>query len=395
LTVTTVEPAGTPAETARPAARPRLDHVDAVRPVKQLGVVSTHCVTTFAPGASLVAGGSLVLLHVSREAFLFVSACMLTYANPDLARIFWRRFAKRRAVAIALPYTCWTIIYWAALTTFPLSSPGAELGRFEHLFFTGYWQLYYLIVIAQFYVLFPLVLLLLRATRRHPLRLLAASAGLQLLLTGLMHWNVLPWWLEGWWATREVLTYQFYLIGGCLAAVHLVPFERWLRAHARAVVVGMIISAAVGEGWYLLAARHVLTWLGSGNDPLQPIVVPFNIGAILSLYLLGQVLVDARRSVRFRQWVRRGSDNSYGVFLAHTLVISTLVAVGWSRLTAAVPWPVVVIGAVVIAYTSAFVLTSLLARTALATAARSSCPSVPAHPDARLLTPAPGKSPAS
>jgi peptidoglycan/LPS O-acetylase OafA/YrhL len=365
LTATTVE-VGQPA--ARSTGRPHLDHVDAVRPVKQLGVVSTHTITTFAPGASLLAGGALTLLYVSREAFLFVSACMLTYANPDLARISWRRFIHRRALTIALPYACWTLIYWASLTSFPLSTPRHELDRFLELLQVGYWQLYYLVVIAQFYALFPFVLLLLRATRRHPVRLLAASFGLQLLLTGLLHWNALPWWMESWWATREVTTYQFYLIGGCLVATHLRAFEQWLGDHARTVVAATFVMAGVAEGWYLLDARHVLSWLGAANDPLQPITVPFNIGAILCLYLLGQVLVDARRSVTFRRWVRRGSDNSYGIFLCHTLVIGVLVDVGWGRLTALVPWPIVIVGTVLVIYCSAWALTVLLARTPLSTA---------------------------
>src|SRR5690242_12799412 len=62
-------------------ARRRLDHVDAMRPVKQAGVISTHAVLYLAPAAaSLSSGAALLLLHVSREGFFFISACMLTYA---------------------------------------------------------------------------------------------------------------------------------------------------------------------------------------------------------------------------------------------------------------------------------------------------------------------------
>jgi peptidoglycan/LPS O-acetylase OafA/YrhL len=365
LTTTSIE---VPDAERLPAARPRLDHVDAIRPVKQLGVVTTHSVNFLAPTTSLLAGGSLILLHVSREAFLFVSACMLTYANPDLARIAWGRFVKRRVLSIAVPYSCWTVIYWASLTTFPLTSPAAETGRLVHLFLTGYNQLYYLLVIAQFYVLFPLVLLLIRATRRHPVGLLAVSGGLQLLWTSLMHWGVTPSWMQGYWATREVTSYQFYLLGGCLAAVHLQPLERWLIGHARAVVVGTAASAVLAEVWYVLATRHTLAILGDPSDPFQPVVLPFNIGAILSLYLLGRVMVDSRRSVRFRRWVRQGSDNSYGIFLAHMLFISALVDADWRGLTAVVPWPIVVLAGAAIAYSSAWFLTSLLRRTPLAPA---------------------------
>ncbi len=81
------------------STRRRLDHVDAMRPVKQVGVVSTHSILFFAPAAASVgSGAALLLLHVSREGFFFISACMLMYAYEDLnrgalRRFYWRRFS--------------------------------------------------------------------------------------------------------------------------------------------------------------------------------------------------------------------------------------------------------------------------------------------------------------
>ena len=53
-------------------ARRRLDQVDAMRPMKQAGVLSTHVLLFFAPAAASVSSGAaLLLLHVSREGFFF------------------------------------------------------------------------------------------------------------------------------------------------------------------------------------------------------------------------------------------------------------------------------------------------------------------------------------
>jgi peptidoglycan/LPS O-acetylase OafA/YrhL len=325
------------------AARPRLDHVDAIRPVKQLGVVATHSFLFFAPGASVFNGASVMLLHVSREAFLFVSACMLTYAYGDVKRINYRRFYARRAVSVALPYACWTVIYWALELRWPITSWSAQAEHLSYLFGTGYYQLYYLVVIAEFYALFPLVLLLLRATRRHPIRLLAVSAVVQLVLTGLIHWHALPSLLEGSWATREVTSYQFYLIAGCVAATHFSEFNAWIVAHAKVVLAGTLLGAIIAEGWFALAWYHVFGWMGAATDVFQPAVLPFNVGAICCLYLLGRFLVDSRRSARVRLWARRGADSAYGVFLSQMLVITILVDIGWGNLDQSIPWPVVVV----------------------------------------------------
>lgn len=60
-------------------SRRRLDHVDATRPIKQAGVISTHTIVNFVPAAASVSSeATLLLLHVSREGFFFISACMLT-----------------------------------------------------------------------------------------------------------------------------------------------------------------------------------------------------------------------------------------------------------------------------------------------------------------------------
>src|SRR5580658_6441403 len=100
-------------------ARRRLDQVDAMRPVKQAGVVSTHSILFFAPAAASVgSGAALLLLHVSREGFFFISACMLAYAYTDLNltdRAGLGRYYRRRMVSVVVPYLCWTVIYFLYL----------------------------------------------------------------------------------------------------------------------------------------------------------------------------------------------------------------------------------------------------------------------------------------
>ena len=80
--------------------RRRLDHIDAMRPIKQAGVLTNHTILAFT-AASPAVSSVLLLLHVSREGFFFVSACMLTYAYRDLdLRSFTalRHFYRRRFI---------------------------------------------------------------------------------------------------------------------------------------------------------------------------------------------------------------------------------------------------------------------------------------------------------
>jgi len=363
-------PASEPIGADRPGSgsgtRERLDHIDAMRPIKQAGVVGTHSLLAFAPVASLGVGACLILLHVTREAFLFVSACMLTYSCRGLGTGGLPTFYRRRFVAVGIPYLCWTLIYF--LVTLPDFSTGVS-GSLVHLAYlagTGYYQLYYLLVIMQFYLLFPWLARLIGRAKGYHGVVLVASGFVQLIVVSLEHWTVLPSAFEGFWATREITSYQFYLVAGMIVALHLDQVHRWLSEHIRLVVSLTLASAAMAEGWYYLASTDLSRWLGSSSDPFQPIVIPFNIGAIACIYLAGMALVDRRRSHTVRAMVRSGSENSYGVYLAQMLFIVALSWIGWGRLTRVIPWPVLAVGSVAIVFLACVLLTSALARTPLA-----------------------------
>jgi peptidoglycan/LPS O-acetylase OafA/YrhL len=349
--------------------RKRLDHVDAMRPVKQFGVVSTHTLLFFAPvGTGISVGAALQLLHVTREAFLFISACMIAYSFRDVLHFELRPYWRRRFTSVGIPYLCWTLIYFLITLHGTTGSVASRLDHLAYLVGTGYYQLYFLVVLLEFYAVFPLLLILLRRTVGHHGLLLAASGVLQVLIVSLMHWGVLPHWMRGFWATREVTSYQFYLIGGMVVAFHLDAVHRWLCAHVRLVLGLTLASAALAEGWYYLAVYHVASWLGSSSDPFQPVVIPWNVGAIASIYLLGVWLVARQRSPRTRALTTMGSDDSYGIYLSQLVFITALGWCGWRELNAYMPWPILSLITVVIVFTACIVLTEFLARTPLAKA---------------------------
>jgi peptidoglycan/LPS O-acetylase OafA/YrhL len=338
-----------------------------MRPVKQAGVVSTHSLLAFAPGAAIAVGGALMLLHVTRESFLFISACMLTYGYQDLNRIGYAYFYRRRAISVVLPYVCWTFIYfWLTLPAH--LSPWGGLGHFAYLLGSGYYQLYYLIVIMQFYVLFPALFWLVRKTRGHHVALLVVSLLVQVLVTSLMHWNVLPAQMRGFWATREIISYQFYLVAGTIAALHLDALHRWLCQHGWRVFWATVAAAGASELWFVAAHDRWAGWLGSSSDPLQPIVIPFNIGAIACLYLFGVWLVAPERSRRIRVLTRSGSDNAYSVYLAQMVFVLALEDLSYRSLDRVLPWPLVAAVGVAIVFLSCVLLSSILARTPLSLA---------------------------
>ena len=246
------------------------------------------------------------------------------------------------------------------------ATPRADMVHLLYLFGTGYYQLYYLLVLLEFYALFPLLLVLLRRTAGHH--------GLVLLASG---WRRSCWCppCTGAWCRR-----------GCRATgprarsprTSSISSPAWwspctstssTTGSARTcalIVAGTLAAAVAAEVWYYLAADHVASWLGSSSDPFQPIVIPFNIGAIACIYLIGVALVHRRRSKRTRTVVQSGSDNSYGIYLAQLLFITILGWLGWRHLNGYLPWPLVSVITVVVVFLACIGLTELLARTPLA-----------------------------
>jgi peptidoglycan/LPS O-acetylase OafA/YrhL len=333
-----------------------------MRPLKQLGVLSTHSLGYLAPTAVSI-NACVTLTHVSKEGFFFISACMATYAYQDLTSHDLGRFWHRRLVNVGLPYLCWTLIYFLiGLPSFSGSAPSAA-AHFGYLLLTGYYQLYFLVVLLEFYVLFPAFLWLLRKTQGHHVALFMVSLAVQACYTAALHWRLLP---EGTIGTRDVMSYQLYLVAGCLTAVHYQAVNRWLVDHARLVVVATVCTAALAEGWYWLQRSPGFGFLGSPADTFHPIDIPFNLAGIALIYLVGVSLVSPRRSTTMRRATRVGSDNSYTIYLSQVVFFQILLALGWKHLDHVVPWPIDVAGAITIVFLAACLLGGLLARTPLA-----------------------------
>ena len=281
---------------------------------------------------------------------------------------------------MGLPYAAWTVIYYiytlaTPTSTFPyyslrvgeiFSASGAHY--FVHLLTTGYYHLYYLLVIMEFYVLFPLLLLFVRRFAKWHVHLMLAAVLWQVLYGVLVSSHYFGFHLSGFMQTRLIFSYPVYLVGGVITALHLDDFHAWACRYARLIVALTFTSALLGELFvYLARYTGVPVFLRTGSYVFSPMIVPYNVGAILCVYLLGVFLVSPSRSWRTRSAVSSGSDNSYGVYLSQMLWIPLLVRVR-AHLGVQIPWEVAAPLALVTVYSMGYVFTGLFARTPLAKA---------------------------
>ncbi|MGA7835082.1 MAG: acyltransferase [Acidimicrobiales bacterium] len=364
--------------------RQRLDHVDAMRPIKQTAVISTHALIYFAPIAtSLLAASMLTLTHFSRDAFLFVSACMLAYSYRDSAKIDLAHYAKRRFMAVGLVYLVWSVIYFpvAALKSsssfpyfhLPLSAIFSMSGLHNLLFAlaTGYYHLYFLLLLLEFYVLFPLLFAYVRRYPRARVPLLVASLAWQVVFPMVIR--------RGWFGfvvtpkveTRLVFAYPLYLVGGVIIAFYLERFHDWVVRHWRGILVWTVVVGAIPIviDYIQDHVARLPVVLVPGGNPFAAAVIPYDVGAIVAVYLLGVYLVSPDRSARTRAVVASGSEAAYGIYVSQILWIVWLHR--WAeqfKWLNSVPWLVVTIIAVVVSYLVGWLFSAIVARTPLARA---------------------------
>lgn len=338
-----------------------------MRPVKQLLVISTHVLQAYAPVAGFAFGASVLVTHVARFAFVFISACMLVYAYPQLddpARL--RRFWRRRVVSIALPYATWSVIYVGYLIIIGnlSGSPSQLITKGLRLMITGYDQLYFLLLLLEFNLIYPLFIRLINKTSGHHRVLVAVSAALAVVLDVLLHWGYLPGWMSGRAATRELWNYQFFLVLGAVAALWIEELCAWLASHWPLVLGIALGTGLLAEGWYGLAKLQVVPWFAGTDvaDAFQPTELPFYVALIAVIALAGIRLARPGLPGAVKKIVGGLVDNSYGVYLCHILMLGLLTRIGWGRLAARIGWPLTAVGALLITYLSSCLLTAMLAR---------------------------------
>jgi peptidoglycan/LPS O-acetylase OafA/YrhL len=319
--------------------RPRhLEAVDVVRALTVVGVIAVHSIPLTSQAGSLPAGAATIVLHVNREVFFLLTAFVLTY-SLGARRLRLGSFYARRYSLVVTPYVAWTLIYFCF--NGELHSPAlTALHRLADELATGSarFHLYFLLVTMQIYLVFPLLLWLVRATRGHHRLVFALSLAMQLGFVTAVHYRLpLPGPLGAWaqYPDTALPSYQLYVVTGALAADHLDELTAWVRRNGGAVAAACVCAVLLSEVSYL---RDIYA---GGLAPLdasqvfQPVVVVDSLAVFLGLFTLGVSWADRRRPLKFDRLIGEGSRRSFGVFLAHPLLLQGVLWVGssWGLIT--------------------------------------------------------------
>jgi peptidoglycan/LPS O-acetylase OafA/YrhL len=317
-------------------SRGHLRQVDLFRVVTFAAVVTVHALGSFTRPDDVPGNAALLLLHVTREAFFFLMAFVLMLStlrrrdasagtSTGAGTAFWRR----RILLVGVPYVVWTVLYAAPTLARQAGDPAAALHQLGYWLLTGdaRYHLYFLLVSLQLYLVFPLLVRLVRACAGHHVALLAASTALQVLtlwyiqdgppapgLAGVLkrHCHAL------------LPTYQLWAVAGALAAVHLPAIQRWLAGRGGRIAAASGTTGVLTVLWYLHAV-HAGTSPWIASSVFQPLTVAWFAAAIVGLSAAGCAWAARSSGGRLARALAVGSDLSFGIYLLHPAVLSALV----------------------------------------------------------------------
>ncbi|HEY9315899.1 acyltransferase, partial [Williamsia sp.] len=279
---------------------------------------------------SVPVNSTTLLLHFTRNMFFALTGFVLMYQNFDRADFRTVHFWRRRIKLVIIPYLIWSFIYWVVEDMWDhgrLSDVPGSLDEFWDLLKWGLsgFHMYFLFVMLQVYLLFPLVLWLVRATRNHHVALLAGSFAFQVAITSIITYWTPPesWWGVWWHYYATFVPYQFFIVLGSVAAVHREKVRLWLRGKGWWLFAALMLTAV-----FALATFWRRVW-GLDQIPIyasaafQPTLLIFLVTAIVCLYAVGQHWADTYRqqTPRFDRVVKYASNRSFSVFLCHAIFI--------------------------------------------------------------------------
>lgn len=319
-----------------------LYEVDLMRAFIILGVLCVHVISfynLFAPFASAtgtVYGMSLVALHFTREAFMFITGLVLfiTYYHRSFKAL---DFLKKRFALIFIPYAAWTLIYILFSGTYLKGfdwSFGSVLWDFFFSVLIGHqFYLYYLVISMQLYILFPLFLKFIKRTEGVHGWIFAFSFVLEIAMMWfnkavlqsypMTHLPPILYFLDR-YRDRDILTYQFWFICGALIAVHYPRIKAYIIEHKGWVVTSLISSLTLLWGHYAFDQYYLHQDSVLSVLVLQPIMIPYSLVVTVALWSAGSAWSAARLKPHvkwFSSFVKVAAAASFGVFLIHPILL--------------------------------------------------------------------------
>jgi peptidoglycan/LPS O-acetylase OafA/YrhL len=341
--------------------RDRIEYLDVYRALAILAVLLIH--TTSSAVGSLSRDSLLYPMYVAVNsaahfavpAFLFLSSLVLLYNYDGRAKINWSTFYRRRLWSIIVPYVLWSGFYFLLVNR----NHGLRIIDNWPVFFKGlldgsnYTHLYFIVIIVQFLLVFPLFL---RFTQLRWVRPHLITFGI-VLQTAFYLGNYYFFHIHkiGTFAS----SYLLYFFLGAYAGIALKSSKSWIDKPKPALYGAAIMLAAVyvAQIWMQMFHTHYIPqpWLSWVN--YLSVYGYCSVCCLLLIHTSSWLFASGQLVRRFM--VSLGVA-SFGIYFIHPLILFY-----WrSKVMMNGPflYPILILGGGIVALLLSWLLTELIQR---------------------------------
>ncbi|MYV05609.1 acyltransferase family protein [Furfurilactobacillus milii] len=310
-----------------------LHEVDFMRVFFIFGVVLVHTISQyddqFQGRSGLFLNEIYGSLHFTRLGFMFMTGMVLFlnyYHRPIRLWSFWRK----RYVGVGIPYIFWITVY-LLITLFQGNLSAASFGPtwLTTVIHGSDFFMYYVLVTFQLYLVFPVIVWLLKRTEKHHGLVLTVSFLVQLAVAfsikywlphvDTSHW---PFLLRSYGSFLG--TYQFYFLAGGLLSIHYKSVIAFVKQHERPILISTVVFIPIIWLYYYLDYNVFRLNISASSFMHQPLMVVYSSLIILSVLLLGLHYANYQHrhphSLPAR-FVALGAKLSFGIYLTQTLAL--------------------------------------------------------------------------
>jgi peptidoglycan/LPS O-acetylase OafA/YrhL len=295
----------------------RIYELDWLRAFAALSVIAIHITSTYVTKNEVAYVWNQAMRYAV-PLFIILSGFLLFYSDRNRSSISYAAFYKKRFSKIAVPYLVWTIFYALYKHRHELVSGEYSVfivGLVKYILFgTGFVHLYFLIIMVQLYLIYPLLYLWLKKHAKSFLTvtfLLTLASELVLYMHALGVYKLprlqvpyvimLPLWI-------------FYFAAGMYAAKHKEDWEPYMRGKQLTLGVLYVLSFAL----LLYDSKQT----GTFDSSMKPTVLLYCFISCFYFYSLAVKAKEIRGRIgKFVDWF---SAQSFLIFLLHPFVLTLL-----------------------------------------------------------------------
>lgn len=301
-------------------SKPKLSEIDIVRAIAIIAVVLIHGTS----GATQlpVGTGSQTFFFILNKAslftvplFIWISGLVLFYSyydrwEPGMARVFW----TKRLQKILIPYILWSLFYYLYNQIMFHGTMDVDAFYLLKLLLSGNasYHLYYMVIIVQFYVLFPFML---AAVKRYTLLrrgLIPLGIGIQAASYTIHHW-VFP--IPEYDSLFLSYTATFSL--GAFMGIYYPTMVTWAIRYKRWIWSAVLLAGGAFAGMLLLQ-QHDLANIENTWFELALLAYCLTIPLVCVPWARNQLA----RGSRFGASLSALGAASFGIYLVHPAILT-------------------------------------------------------------------------